>query len=77
MSGFNCCFLTCIRVSQEAAAYRFLRRQVRWSGIPISLRPFQFVVIHTVQGFGVVNEAEVDALLGRPCALKRNSGQKL
>ena len=28
-------------------AYRFLRRQVRWSGIPISLRIFQFVVIHT------------------------------
>ena len=31
MSGSNCCFLT---------AYRFLRRQVRWSGIPISLRIF-------------------------------------
>ena len=30
-------------------AYRFLRRQVRWSGIPISLRIFQFVVIHTVK----------------------------
>ena len=29
------------------AAYRFLRRQVRWSGIPISLRIFQFVVICT------------------------------
>ena len=42
------------------AAYRFLRRQVRWSGIPISLRIFQFVVIHTVEGFGVVNKAEVD-----------------
>ena len=33
-------------------AYRFLRRQVRWSGIPISWRIFQFVVIHTVKGFG-------------------------
>ena len=32
-------------------AYRFLRRQVRWSGIPISLRIFQFVVIHTVKSF--------------------------
>ena len=32
-------------------AYRFLRRQVRWSGIPISWRIFQFVVIHTVKGF--------------------------
>ena len=39
-------------------AYRFLRRQVRWSGIPISLRIFQFVVIHTVKGFNIVNEAE-------------------
>ena len=28
-------------------AYRFLRRQIRWSGVPISLRIFQFVVIHT------------------------------
>ena len=28
-------------------AYRFLRRQVRRSGNPISLRIFQFVVIHT------------------------------
>ena len=35
------------------SAYRFLKRQVRWSGIPISLTIFQFVVIHTVKGFGV------------------------
>ena len=40
-------------------AYRFLKRQVRWSGIPISLRIFQFVVIHTVKGFGVVNKVDV------------------
>ena len=40
-------------------AYRFLRRQVRWSGILIFLRIFQFVVIHTVKGFSVVNEADV------------------
>ena len=43
MFGSNCCFLT---------SYRFLRRQVRWSGIPISWRILQFVVIHTVKGFG-------------------------
>ena len=30
-----------------------------WPGIPISLRIFQFVVIHTVKGFGVVNKADV------------------
>ena len=39
-------------------AYRFLRRQVRWSGILISLRIFQFIVSYTVKGFSVVNEAE-------------------
>ena len=44
-------------------AYRFLRRQVRWSGIPISWRIFQFVVIHTVKGFGIVSKAEIDVFL--------------
>ena len=48
-------------------AYRFLRRQVRWSGIPISLRIFQFVVIHTVKGFGVVNKPEIDVFLELSC----------
>ena len=49
--------------------YRFLRRQVRWSGTPISWRIFQFVVIHTVKGFSIVNEAEVDIFLEFPCFL--------
>ena len=44
-------------------ANRFLKRQVRWSGIPISLRIFQFIVIHTVKGFGIVNKAEIDVAL--------------
>ena len=48
-------------------AYRFLRRQVRWSGIPISFRIFQFVVVHTVKGFGIVNKAEVDVFLKLSC----------
>ena len=43
------------------------RRQVRCSGIPISLRIFQFVVIHTVKSFGTVNEAEVDVFLEFSC----------
>ena len=34
-----------------------------WSGIPISFRIFQFIVIHTVKGFGIVNKAEVDVFL--------------
>ena len=45
-------------------AHRFLRRQVRWSGIPISFKSFpQFIMIHTVKGFGVVDETEVDVSL--------------
>ena len=36
-----------------------LRRQVKWSGIAISCRIIQFVVIHTIKGFSVVSE-EVD-----------------
>ena len=44
----------------------FLRRQVKWSGIPICLRIFQFVVIHTVKSFSVVSEAEVDVFLEFP-----------
>ena len=54
MSSSNSCSLT---------AYRFLRRQIRWSSIPISWRIFQFVVIHSVKGFGIVNKAEVGAFL--------------
>ena len=48
-------------------AYRFLRKQVRWSGIPISWRIFQFVVIHTVKGFSIVSEAEVNVFLELSC----------
>ena len=49
-------------------AYRFLRTQVRWSGIPTSLRIFQFAVIHTVKGFDIVNKAEVDVFLELSCS---------
>ena len=48
-------------------AYRFLRRQVRWSSIPISKNFSQFVVIHTVKGFHVVNKVEVDVFLELSC----------
>ena len=47
----------------------FVRRRVRWSGIPVSLRAFQFVVIHTVKGFSAVNETEVDVFLELPSFL--------
>ena len=48
-------------------AYRFLRRQVRWSAIPISWKIFQFVVIYMVKGFGVISKAEVDVFLKFSC----------
>ena len=41
--------------------------QVRRPGNPISFRIFQFVVIYTVKGFSLVNEAEVDIFLKFPC----------
>ena len=50
-------------------AYQFLRRQVRWSGIPrspgkILFKNFpHFVLIHTIRDFGIVNKAEVDVFL--------------
>ena len=59
MSGSNCCFLTCIQVSQEAG-------QVVWYSHLFKNFP-QFVVIHTVKGFGVVNKAEVDVSLELSC----------
>ena len=55
MSSFNCCFLTCIQISQEAG-------QMVWYSHLFKNFP-QFVVIHTVKGFRVLNEAEVGVLL--------------
>ena len=48
-------------------AYRFLKRQVRWSCIPLLKNFPQFVVIPTVKGFGLVNKAEVDGFLELSC----------
>ena len=59
MSGSNCCFLTCIQITQEAG------QAVSYSHL---LKNFpQFVVIHTVKGFSVVNEAELDVFLEFSC----------
>ena len=52
MYGFNYCFLTCIQISQEPG-------KVVWYSHLFKNFP-QFVVIHTVKGFSVVNEAERD-----------------
>ena len=51
-------FLCVVWTISSWLAYRFLRRQVRCSGIPISWRSFhRFFVIHIVKGFSIVNEA--------------------
>ena len=50
MSGSNCCFLTCIQVSQETGkvvCYSHL-----FKNFP------QFLVVHVVKGFGELNEHE-------------------
>ena len=59
MSGSSCCFLTCIQISQEAG-------QVVWYS-HLSQNFPQFVVIHTVKGFGIANKAEVDVFLELSC----------
>ena len=51
-SRTNCCFLTCIQISQEIG-------QVIWYSHH-SKNFLQFVVIDTVKGFGVVIKVEVD-----------------
>ena len=66
MSSSNCCFLTGIQISQEAGKVVWcLFKNFPW-----------FVVIHTVKGFSVVNEAEVDIFLELPCFLhdRMNTG---
>ena len=55
MSSSNCCFLSCIQISQEAG-------QVVWYFHLFNNFP-QFVVIHSVKGFDIVNKAEIDVFL--------------
>ena len=55
MSCSNCCFLTCIQISQEEG-------QVVWYSHLFKDFP-EFVVIHTVEDFGIV-KAEVDVFVG-------------
>src|SRR5574342_902274 len=59
MSSSNCCFLTCIQVSQEA-------NQVVWYSHLFQNFP-QFIVIHKVKGFGIVNKEESDVFLELSC----------
>ena len=59
MSSSNCYFLTCIQIFQEAD-------QVVWYS-QLFKNFQQFVVNHTVKGFGIVNKAEVDVFLELSC----------
>ena len=59
LSSYNCCFLTCKQASQEAG-------KVVWYS-HLFKNFSQFVVIYTVKGFSIVNEAEVDVFLEFSC----------
>ena len=59
MSNSNCCFLTFIQISQQAG-------QVVWYSHYFQNFP-QFVVMHTVKGFGIVKRAEIDVFLELSC----------
>ena len=61
MSSSNCCFLTCIQVLQEAG-------QMVWYSHLFQKFP-QFIVIHKVKEFGIVNKAEVNVFLELSCFL--------
>ena len=60
MFGFNCCSLTCIQISQEAG-------KVVWCPHILKKNFPQYIMIHTVKGFAVVNKAEVDVFLELSC----------
>ena len=59
MFSFNCCFLTCIQISQKAC-------KVVWYFHLFQNFP-QFIVIHTVKGFGIKPKTEVDVFLKLSC----------
>ena len=59
MSSSNCCFLTCIQISQETG-------QVVWYS-HLFQNFLQFIVIHTVKGFDTVTKAEIDVFLELSC----------
>ena len=61
MSSSNCCFLTCIQISQEVG-------KVVWYSHLFKNFP-QFAMIHPLKGFGIVNKAEVDVFLELSCFL--------
>ena len=63
LSVYPCLVLTVASLP----AYRLLRRQIRWSGIPISLKIFHSLLWSKIKGFDIVNKAEVDIFLELFC----------
>ena len=59
MFSSNCCFLTCIQISQKTGKVVLCCYLLK--------NFLQFVVIHTVKGFGVVSTAEVDVFMELFC----------
>ena len=59
MSSSNCCFLTCIQISQEVGQVVCYSRL--FQNFPL------LIVIHTVKGFGIVNKAEAGVFLELSC----------
>ena len=59
MSGSNCCFLTCIQISQDAG-------KVLWYSHLFQNFP-QLILTHRVKGFGIVNKAEIKVFLELSC----------
>ena len=59
MSSYNCCFLTCIQVSQRGRSGGLV--------FPSLSECSTVIVVHTVKGFGIVNKAEIDVFLELFC----------
>ena len=59
MSSSYSCFLTCIQVSQEVG--QVISYSHLFQNFP------EFIVIHTVEGFAVLNKAEIDVFMELSC----------
>ena len=66
MSDSNCCFLTCIQISQEASQVVWYSRFFK--NFPVFCDP------HSHKGFGVFSNAEVDVFLELSCFLQWSNG---
>ena len=61
MSGSNCCFLTCMQISQKAGKMVWYSHLLNKKFFP------QFALIHAVKGCDVVNKAEVNVFVELSC----------